>query len=303
MTGTPAYQGPAEHIIDVAGTMVHCYPGAGDHRDEATIRSFGEEWEKFNTFDEDEIRLAGDEYFDIVPDDLLGPNVVAMDLGCGSGRWTRYLSTKVGHIDSIDPSEAVLHAARTHGDLRNVRWTRAGVDNIPFPDGTFDLIICLGVLHHVPDTEGAIGKAAKKLRPGGHMLLYLYYALDGRGGAYRMLFQLSDLFRRVIHRLPGAAKRAVCDVIAIGVYWPLRSMARIARWITGPDGGWKRLPLSHYHDKSMQVLRNDALDRFGTPLEQRFTKDRMGEMMLKAGLNEIRFSDRSPYWHAIARRG
>jgi hypothetical protein len=38
-------------------------------------------------------------------------------------------------------------------------------------------------------------------------------------------------------------------------------------------------------------------------LEQRFTKDRMGEMMLKAGLNEIRFSDRSPYWHAIARRG
>ena len=302
MSALPEFHTAPQHVVDVAGTNVHCFQGSGDHRDEATIRSFGEEWEKFNVFDEGEVQRAGDEYFDIVPAALLGPSVVAMDLGCGSGRWTRYLSSKVGHIDSIDPSEAVLHAARTHGDLKNVRWTQAGVDNIPFADGTFDLIICLGVLHHVPDTRGAIGKAAAKLRPGGHMLLYLYYALDGRGAAYRALFHLSDLFRRIIHRLPGPLKRLVCDAMAIFVYWPLRSLARIARAISGPEGWWRRLPLSHYHDKSMLVLRNDALDRFGTPLEQRFTKEQIYSMMRQAGLEDIRFSDRTPFWHAIGRK-
>lgn len=49
----------------------------------------------------------------------------------------------------------------------------------------------------------------------------------------------------------------------------------------------------------MTILRNDALDRFGTPLEQRFSRNQIEEMMLKCGLEEIRFSEKAPYWHAI----
>lgn len=302
MTMIPAFTDTPTREIAVGQRVVHCFAQAGDHRDEATIRSFGEEWGKFNEFDAAEIELAGNEYFDIVPPKLLGPDVVAMDLGCGSGRWTRYLSSRVGRIEAIDPSEAVIHAARTHADLDKVRWIQAGVDNIPFADGTFDLIVCLGVLHHVPDTPGAVRKAATKLRPGGHMLLYLYYALDGRGWMYRLLFRMSDLLRRSIHGLPGPVKRLVCDLIAYLVYLPLRSLARIARSISGGGNWWVRLPLSHYHDKSMTVMRNDALDRFGTPLEQRFTKEEIRSMMTGAGLQDIRFSAKSPFWHAIGRK-
>lgn len=303
MTMIPAFTDTPTREITVGQRAVHCFAQAGDHRDEATIRSFGEEWGKFNEFDAAEIELAGNEYFDIVPPELLGPDVVAMDLGCGSGRWTRYLSSRVGRIEAIDPSEAVIHAARTHADLDQVRWIQAGVDNIPFADDTFDLIVCLGVLHHVPDTPGAVRKAATKLRPGGHMLLYLYYALDGRGSMYRLLFRLSDLLRRAIHGLPGPVKRLVCDLIAYLVYLPLRTLARFARAISGGGNWWVRLPLSHYHDKSMTVMRNDALDRFGTPLEQRFTKEEIRSMMTEAGLQDIRFSAKSPFWHAIGRKG
>jgi SAM-dependent methyltransferase len=302
MSGIPSFTDSPTRVIMVGPRAVHCFDQAGEHRDEATIRSFGEEWGKFNSFDADEIELAGNEYFDIVPSALLGPEVVAMDLGCGSGRWTRYLSERVGRIEAIDPSEAVIHAARTHGDLEHVRWIQAGVDNIPFADGSFDLLVCLGVLHHVPDTPGAVRKAAAKLRPGGHMLLYLYYALDGRGWLYRTLFRASDLLRRIIHGLPGPLKRLVCDLIALFVYWPLRTLARLARSISGNGTWWVRLPLSHYHDKSMTVMRNDALDRFGTPLEQRFTKEEIRSMMTDAGLEDIRFSAKSPFWHAIGRK-
>ncbi len=302
MSRVPAYTGTPERIVRIGGQDVACFGQGGGHRDEATIRSFGEEWGKFNAFDPAEIERVGDEYFDIVPPSLLGPGVLALDLGCGSGRWSRYLSRRVGRVEAIDPSEAVFHATGTHGDLPNVRWTQAGVDNIPFADGTFDLAICLGVLHHVPDTAGAVRKAAATLRPGGHLLLYLYYALDGRGPLYRALFALSDLFRRMVYRLPGPVKRAVCDLIAVLVYLPLRTLARAARALSGKEGWWRKLPLSYYHDKSFTVLRNDALDRFGTPLEQRFTREQVRRMMADAGLVDIVFSNAAPFWHALGRR-
>jgi hypothetical protein len=49
-------------------------------------------------------------------------------------------------------------------------------------------------------------------------------------------------------------------------------------------------------------LRTDALDRFGTKLEQRFTRDQIEHMMREAGLESIRFSSEVPFWVAIGRR-
>jgi hypothetical protein len=46
-------------------------------------------------------------------------------------------------------------------------------------------------------------------------------------------------------------------------------------------------------------MRTDALDRFGTRLERRFTKQQIKEMMTNAGLTDIRFSDAVPYWTAV----
>ncbi|MCC6840088.1 MAG: class I SAM-dependent methyltransferase [Flavobacteriales bacterium] len=302
MSCLPAYNRVPLHSVRAGAYEVACFGGGGAHRDEATIRSFGEEWGKFNRFDPAEVERVGNEYFDIVPPQLLGPQVLALDLGCGSGRWSRYLSGRVGRVEAMDPSEAVFHAAAAHSDLANVRWTQAGVDNIPFAPGTFDLTICLGVLHHVPDTAGAVCKAAGTLRPGGHLLLYLYYALDGRGPLYRGLFALSDLLRKGLYRLPGPLKRFLCDLIAVAVYLPLRGLARLMRRMAGTAGWWRKLPLSYYHDKSFTVLRNDALDRFGTPVEQRFTREQVHRMMADAGLSEIVFSGAAPFWHALGRR-
>ena len=63
-----------------------------------------------------------------------------------------------------------------------------------------------------------------------------------------------------------------------------------------------KLPLSYYSDKSLNVIRNDSLDRFGTPLEQRFSKLKIKEMMEKSGLYNITFSENQPYWHAIGQK-
>jgi hypothetical protein len=61
-------------------------------------------------------------------------------------------------------------------------------------------------------------------------------------------------------------------------------------------------PLAYYRKRSFYTLRTDALDRFGTRLEQRFSKDQIRRMMEDAGLTQIEFSSGAPFWCAVGRR-
>ena len=62
------------------------------------------------------------------------------------------------------------------------------------------------------------------------------------------------------------------------------------------------IPLSDYRRKSLYFMYTDALDRFGTKLEKRFSKKEIFEMMKKSGLYKIKFSNSMPYWVALGYR-
>lgn len=269
--------------------------------DPKTVASFGEEWTKFNHFDEEEIDLAKDIYFDIVSEDMCNKDSIVMDMGCGTGRWTKYVCKKVKFVEAVDPSDAVLSAAKLLENEENVRITQAQVSELPFPDGAFDFIFSLGVLHHIPDTKMAMKQTVAKLKSGGYFLVYLYYALDNRSFLFKLLFHLSNVIRMVVCRLPSGLKKVVCDILAIIFYLPSVFFSKGIRALFGKKA-IKNIPLSFYHDKSWNVIRNDALDRFGTPLEQRFSKAEIKMMMEHAGLTDIIFSDVKPYWHAVGRK-
>jgi SAM-dependent methyltransferase len=268
--------------------------------DPKTVQSFGEEWIKFNSFTEEELTRAGDEYFDIVPAGLLNENTTVLDAGCGTGRWSRYMSRFGCSIEAIDPSEAIIPAVKWNNDKPNIRFTHASIDSMPFADNSFDFAICLGVLHHIPDTEKALRTLVKKVKPGGHLLLYLYYSLDNRGVAYKTLFAFVNLKRRFISKLPGGLKRFFCDLIAVFVYLPLVLVSKFFGIFSEKLAN--KIPLSYYRNKSWRIIRNDALDRFGTPLEHRFSKAEIMQMLTNAGMVEIVFSENTPYWHVISRK-
>jgi hypothetical protein len=63
-----------------------------------------------------------------------------------------------------------------------------------------------------------------------------------------------------------------------------------------------KIPLSYYRIHSFHIMKNDALDRFGTPLEQRFSRAKIHKMMEQCGLEAIKISDGEPYWHAVGRK-
>jgi SAM-dependent methyltransferase len=155
----------------------------------------------------------------------------------------------------------------------------------------------LGVLHHVPDTAEALRNCAAVLRPGAPFLVYLYYAFDNRPWWYRALWRITDPVRRVVSRSPHTAKLAVTTIIALLVYLPLARLARLGRRF-----GARNMPLAYYADRSFYTMRTDAYDRFGTQLEQRFTRDQIELMLRDAGFENVVFSPSAPYWCAIATR-
>lgn len=264
------------------------------------VEGFGKEWKKFHHFSEEDLQKIASEYFDLL-EGMWNPQWKVLDAGCGSGRFSLYLSRKVGHVEAVDASiEALLAARQVLRDTPNVRLTQASLHNLPFPDESFDLIVSLGVLHHIPDTEGALAALVKKLKKGGILLIYVYHALDNKGFAYKALFRIVDAMRRFIAKRPYAFRKVMAEIIAWTIYVPVVSIVRFMKIVGLPF--WRNMPLAYYVDKSLYVIRNDALDRFGTSLEKRFTRQRIEEMLKKAGLEDITFSEYPPYWHVRAIR-
>jgi SAM-dependent methyltransferase len=275
--------------------------GSEQNIDHKTVESFGEEWTKFDSFSPEEIKNAGDQYFDIVTDKMLNKNTAVLDLGCGTGRWSKYIGDKAGFIEAIDPSAAVFAAQHLTSDMNNIRITQASSDNLPFADESFDMMMSLGVLHHIPDTELALKSGVKKVKRGGYVLLYLYYALDNRSLIFKSIFYASAIIRYVVSSLPAFLKKIVCDLIAVFIYMPFVLLSKLVKAIAG-GSLYNKIPLSYYIDKSFNIIRNDALDRFGTPLEQRFSRVQIEQMMKNSGLGDIVFSENMPYWHVVGRK-
>jgi SAM-dependent methyltransferase len=265
--------------------------------DKNVVAGFGDEWSRFDqsALTEGELSAMFDSYFHIFPWERLPENAVGFDLGCGSGRWAKMVAPRVGKLHLIDPSDAIEVAKRNLAGQTNCEFHRASVDDVPLEDGSCDFGYSLGVLHHIPDTEAGLRKCVAKLKKGAPFLLYLYYRFDNRPAWFRALWRVSDVGRRMISKLPHAARSLVSQVIAATVYFPL---ARIALLVEKAGADPSSLPLSQYRANSFYTMRTDALDRFGTRLEKRFTKPEIREMMVNCGLTDITFSDRS-FWTAI----
>lgn len=270
------------------------------NKDEAVVDGFGDEWSRFDQrqLDPAEHEAMFQAYFGILPWDRLARDAVGFDLGCGSGRWARLVAPRVGKLHCIDASIDALEVARMAlAGAPNCEFLHASVEAIPLEDGSMDFGYSLGVLHHVPDTEAGLRACVAKLKKGAPFLLYLYYALDGRPAWFRALWKMSDHLRRQISRLPLFARYAASQLLAASAYYPLARAALLAEKL-----GFKkidRLPLAAYRNRSFYTMRTDALDRFGTRLEQRFTRPEIHAMMERAGLTDIRFSETSPYWVAV----
>lgn len=276
------------------------------NRDDHVISHFGGEWKAFNYLDSnrlEEVREQFVAYIHPLPKEFLQrSNLVIADFGAGSGRWAHFFLEFASQLWLVEPGEdsfAVLQ--QRFGKNEKVQLLNETVSDNQVPNDSLDLAVSLGVLHHVPDTQLGVQDIFKKIKPGGYFLCYLYYALENKPIVYRFVWNISDKFRFGISKLPYRSRRFVCEIIAALAYWPL---ARLSKLVEKVGLSSKNIPLHHYRDMNFYVMRNDAYDRFGTSLEQRFTKLQISKMFEKAGFDvaTLKFSDVEPFWTFAARK-
>jgi SAM-dependent methyltransferase len=267
--------------------------------DKNVVAGFGYEWSSFSNDELPAAELAEmfEDYARIFPWESLPDGAVGFDAGCGSGRWAQFFAPRVGHLHCVDASaDAIAVARRKLAAFDNVTYHVSDLDSMQLEPSSMDFGYSLGVLHHIPDTASATRACVSKLRPGAPFLVYLYYDLEGAHGARRTLLSLVTGVRWVVSRLPHRLRRLVTDAVAVLVYWPL---ARFARLVERMGRDPKFVPLFQYRNRDFYVMRNDALDRFGTRLEKRFSKADIVELLTGAGLTDITFSEQPPWWVAV----
>ncbi len=271
-----------------------------ENLDQGVIDSFGHEWAAFD-YGETDTSEALDAQFRAycTPLELnqFDPKKsIAGDFGAGSGRWASRLIPYFSLIYALEPSDGASRILKNKfsGEAKiAVLQETVGANSIPLE--SLDLAMSLGVLHHIPDTGLAIKEVSRSIKPGGVFLCYLYYNLENKPTFYKLIFKAVNAVRKIISGLPQRIKQIVTSAIAAVIYWPLARLSKVL----GKFGiKTSNFPLHHYADMPFVMLANDALDRFGTSLEQRFSKAEITEMLGAADfdLTTLKFSEVEPFW-------
>lgn len=272
--------------------------------DEHTAEGFDFIWSRcadgaHSTGEDPEGYSAFKAFFSVFPLHKLG-NAEGFELGSGSGRIAKFVAPHVRLLHCVEPSSAGIAASqRVMLHMDNVQFHKAPVDAMPFPDGSQDFGYSVGVLHHVPDPEAGLQSCVDKLKRGAPFLLYVYYRFDNRPGWFRLIWRASDAVRKRISRLPFRLRSVTSTFLAATTYWPLSRVARLGERL---GLSVDQFPLSYYRRHGWATLRSDALDRFGTAVEHRFTKIELEAMMSRTGLHNIRFAQGPPFWIALGYR-
>ena len=271
--------------------------GKLENIDQDVVNSFGMEWNYYKQDKNQDLKSAFDQYFHIFPKNFLDETKIGFDMGCGSGRWAKFIAPQVKILNCVEPSKKAIKVAKDNlKKFNNCKFECASSNTNNLKLNSQDFGYCLGVLHHTPNPEVGLKNCVSKLKKGSPFLLYLYYRFDNRPKWYKIIWAMTDILRKIICRMPFLAKLLFSKIIALIIYLPL---AKLSNFLYSNGIKIEKIPLYDYRDKSFYFMQTDAFDRFSTKIEKRFTKEEIKKMMKNAGLIKIKFSKKAPYWVCI----
>jgi len=142
--------------------------------------SDGELWERHSDWWQDEFTDGVDAEYEeqIIPLalDLLAGRDRILDVGTGEGQIARRLiAADADEVIGVDPTHnQIVEACRRAG---GPAYLRAGADELPFADASFDAVIACLVYEHIDEMQAAVAETARVLRPGGRFALFLNHPL------------------------------------------------------------------------------------------------------------------------------
>lgn len=152
----------------------------------------------------------------------LGPGDRVLDIACGPGNFTHYLSAHIGtgYAVGIDYSVPMLRRAVTDNAGPRAGYVRGDARRLPFPDASFDAVCCFGALYLIPDPLLAAAEMIRVLAPGGRIAISTSHRPEGLVG-------------QVSHLVGGAGGLRVFDIDTFPKLFAERGLTDIEQRVHG----------------------------------------------------------------------
>lgn len=192
-----------------------------------------------------------------------------LDLGCGDGSVSLQYLSRSNHLKLVDLSDKMLERARlnTPDSLKNhIEYINQDFHQLEWQD-YFDIILCIGVLAHVPSLEETISTVTKFLKPGG---LCIFQLTD----AGKTVAKIEGVYRSRQSKNAGYGyavnKTTPAQIIKLAADCGLKLVGQRRFSLLLPGMG--KLPDKWLYGYQMLTLRNRFLSRFGSEVILLFSK-------------------------------
>jgi SAM-dependent methyltransferase len=180
-----------------------------------------------------------------------------LDLGCGAGHFLAWLERRDAfRLDGLDLSEASVRAARHLTSGAEV--VVGDAESLPYPDASFDRVVCNGSIHHMPHVEVALRELYRVVVPGGRIVLYeptatkfanWVRAIALRGDRYESPADHDHKHELDPDRLPLLLSDAGFEVASVSRH----------DWLAYPFSGmYMNLPTGHARGAMQMLVRAEA---------------------------------------------
>jgi len=158
------------------------------------------------------------------PQEVEGKSV--LDAGCGTGIFSLIFARKgASSVIGIDISERSLEMAQKWAnqfELQNTLFQQANMNQLPFPDASFDIVWAWGTIHHTADPFGSLAELTRVLKPGGLLLLAVYRKTG--------LSFLHEIMRMSLTRLPRKSWIPLSRILSL-ILTPLVYLIKNNNWV------------------------------------------------------------------------
>lgn len=207
-------------------------------------------------------------------EDFRGKRV--LDAGCGGGQHTSFVAPYAAEIVAVDLNALEVAKERTK-QFSNIQYIEGDIARIRF-DQLFDIVYCVGVIHHTDNPDKTFANLARQTRSGGRMIVWCY---SYEGNFLNRVF-VEGAKRWFLMKLPKPALRTLSKILTALVYIPVYTIYFLPL---------KFLPYYEYFQnwRKLSFERNDlnVFDKLNAPQTDFIKKERAERWFSENGFRDV----------------
>jgi SAM-dependent methyltransferase/uncharacterized protein YbaR (Trm112 family) len=233
-------------------------PGSGNfivfRSDEKIARGFKFEWEKHSNIlpehEKEFLHVLGN----VLPAEEF-TNKIVLDAGCGQGRFSHFAGKYGANtVISFDLGEQTLLAKKNLENQKNVHIVQASIYNPPFK-AAFDIIVSIGVIHHLPDPEKGFKTLYQLLKNNGKIFIWVY--------GYSSIIPVIKLLRKLTLNRSIRFNRVLGFLLAIPLY-SINLLYKLSKKIRYTRKIAEKIPFHMYHDRGFSNIWTICFDKINS---------------------------------------